>query len=220
MVRVCLWAGVIALALSTFIVVTHEMIVEHDAADVDRAILTWLSKVRTPRLTSVMVDLTALGSAALVTLFTGLTLLFLLVRRDRPGALHLFVASLGGWFLTFLTKDLIERARPTEVEHLVQVSGFSYPSGHSLSAAALYLTMALVAAGRVKDAASKATLVAGASFVVLVVAMSRVYLGVHYPSDVVSGVALGTAWALILAAAFALIAKRRAHAPADVRSAR
>jgi undecaprenyl-diphosphatase len=215
MVRVCLWAGAIALALCTFIVVTHELFVEHDAADIDRAILAWLPRVRAPQLTSVMVDITALGSATLVTLFTGLACFLLLVRGDRQGGLHVLVASMGGWFWTFVTKDLIERARPTEVEHLVQVSGFSYPSGHSLSAAALYLTLAIVAGGPARRASFKATLVVGAGLLVLLVAVSRVYLGVHYPTDVLSGVSLGTAWALTLAVAVALLEWRRAGPPRD-----
>jgi undecaprenyl-diphosphatase len=91
---------------------------------------------------------------------------------------------------------------------LVQVSGFSYPSGHSLAAAALYLTMAIVAGRHLRTRASKAVLVAGAFFLVGMVGVSRVYLGVHYPSDVASGVSLGTAWALILAAVFSLMASR------------
>ncbi|SRR6266700_1272582 len=93
---------------------------------------------------------------------------------------------------------------------LVQVTGYSYPSGHSLSAAALYLTMAIIAGSHLRTTASKAVLVAGSCVLVATVGVSRVYLGVHYPSDVVSGISLGTAWALILAAAVAVIAARRA----------
>ena len=205
MVLVCLWAGAIALALGAFIAVTHEVIIERDPATVDRAVLEWLSHGRAPGLTRVMVDLTALGSGALVVLFTALTFVFLLVLGDLKGSFHLFVASAGAWLWTFVTKDLFERSRPTEVEHLVDASGFSYPSGHSLAAAALYLTMAIIAGSHLKQAASKATLVAGAAFMVATGSVSRVYLGVHYPSDVVGGVALGTAWALILAAAISAI---------------
>ena len=159
-----------------------------------------------------MVDVTALGSPTLVIIFTVVTFAILRVLRDRRGALHLAIASLGTWILSSGTKGVIERARPTEVEHLVEVSGFSYPSGHSLAAAALYLTMAIVAGSHLRSARSKAVLVAGASALVALVAVSRVYLGVHYPSDVLSGVALGTAWALILAAVVAVASAARARA--------
>ncbi len=209
MIRVAAWSGAIALAVGAFLVITHETIIEREGATIDRTILLWVARLRTPRLTGIMVDLTALGSPTLVTLFTVVTFAILIVLRDRRGALHLAVASVGTWIWTSATKGLIEKARPTEVEHLVQVSGYSYPSGHSLAAAALYLTMAIVAGTQLRTVASKAVLFAGASLLVALVAISRVYLGVHYPSDVLSGIALGTAWALILAAFIAIAARPR-----------
>ena len=210
MIRVAAWSGAIALAVGTFIVVTHETIVEKEGATVDGAILLWLAKLRTPRLTAIMVDLTALGSPTLVTLFTLVTFAILIVLRDRRGAVHLAIGSVGTWVWTAATKNIIEKARPTEVDHLVEVSGFSYPSGHSLAAAALYLTIAIVAGGHLKTGRAKAVLFAGASLLVALVGLSRLYLGVHYPSDVVSGVSLGTAWALILAVIVAVATRRQA----------
>jgi undecaprenyl-diphosphatase len=211
MIRVAAWSGAIALAVGTFILVTHETLIERDTENIDRAILLWMARLRARSLTGVMVDLSALGSPTLVTLFTLVTFAILIVLRDRRGALHLALASLGTWVLTAGTKNLIGKARPTEVEHLVDVSGFSYPSGHALAAAALYLTVSIVAGAHLRTAASKAVLVAGACVLISMVGVSRVYLGVHYPSDVASGVSLGAAWALILAAGVALVAARRAR---------
>lgn len=145
-------------------------------------------------------------------LFTLVTFGILTVLRDRRGAVHLAIASAGAWICTVATKSIIEKARPTEVEHLVRVSGYSYPSGHSLAAAALYLTIAIIAGSHLKVRSSKAVLFAGAALLVGLVGLSRVYLGVHYPSDVASGVSLGAAWALILAAGLAATTARRMRA--------
>jgi undecaprenyl-diphosphatase len=209
MIRVAAWAGAIALALGTFLIITHETITEKRGAGLDRAILLWFAHRRTPRLTAIMVDLTALGSSTLVALFTFVTFGILIAVRDPRGALHLAVASLGTSAWTSATKRVIEKARPTEVEHLVEVTGFSYPSGHSLAAAALYLTMAIIAGTHLRSGASRAVVVAGAGLLIALVAMSRVYLGVHYPSDTAAGVSLGAAWALMLAAVVAVIAARQ-----------
>ena len=140
MTRLALWCGAAAAAVGSFVAITHKTVIEQDTANIDRAILLAMSRLRTPLLTGVMVDVTALGSPTLVTIFSVVTFFILLVLHHKRSALHLAIASAGTWLLTYVTKGVVERGRPTEVEHLVQVSGFSYPSGHSLAAAALYLT--------------------------------------------------------------------------------
>jgi undecaprenyl-diphosphatase len=212
MTRAALWSGAIALAFGSFIAVTHKTVIERDTSAIDRAVLTWMSHLRTPSLTEVMIDVTALGSPTLIIVFSVVALFILLALRDRRGALYLAISSTGAWLWTAVTKDIVERRRPTEVEHLVKVSGFSYPSGHSLAAAALYLSLALIADSLLRKPSAKAALAAGAFVLMAMVAVSRVYLGVHYPSDVVSGVSLGAAWALIVAAVFSIAASHRAGA--------
>jgi undecaprenyl-diphosphatase len=120
-------------------------------------------------------------------------------------------ASPGAGVLILLTKGFIERARPTVVPGLVDISGFSYPSGHSLAAAAMYLTIGILVARPLTTVPSRLLVVGLLSLVIGLIALSRVYLGVHYPSDIVSGVALGSAWALLLAGGFSLF-ERQQHA--------
>jgi undecaprenyl-diphosphatase len=201
--RLSLWLGGAALALGVFVRITRELI-EGDAGAMDSAILLAVAKKRTPWLTVTAVDVTALGSITLVVLFSAFTLLVLLVLRDRMGALQLLAASVGAGILTIVTKDIIERSRPAEAQQLIVASGFSYPSGHSVSTSALYLTIAIIAGGYVQHPGARAAIFAAVSAVLIMVGASRVYLGVHYPTDVVSGISLGAAWALVLAGFFTL----------------
>jgi undecaprenyl-diphosphatase len=213
MVHVAAGLGATALAAGTFIAIRHLATLEQDLGAFDRAILVWMAGLRSPRLTDVMVDLTALGSPTIVGAFTVITLAFLIALRDGLRTLQLVLASLGTWALTKGMKHLIERQRPTVVGHLVEVSGFSFPSGHSLSSAALYVTMAMVAASRLRAVAPKAIVITAAASIVAAVAASRVYLGVHYPSDVASGALIGAAWALLLASVISALVRRNEKIP-------
>jgi undecaprenyl-diphosphatase len=205
-----LWLGGAALALLIFVRITRELI-EGDVSALDSAILLAVAKTRTPSLTVVAVDVTALGSITLVVLFSAFTLLVLLVLRDRMGALQLLAASAGAGILTLVTKNFIERIRPEEAQQLIVVSGFSYPSGHSVSTSALYLTIAIIVSRYVQHSGARAAVLLAVSAVLIMIGASRVYLGVHYATDVVSGISLGAAWALLLAGFFARFGHRGAR---------
>ena len=205
--RLSLRLGGATLALGTFVRITRELI-EGDVSGMDSAILLAVAKKRTPWLTITAVDVTALGSITLVVLFSVFTLVVLLVLRDRMGALQLFTASVGAGILTLVAKNLIERTRPAEAQQLIVVSGFSYPSGHSVSTSALYLTIAIIAGRYVQHTGARAAIFVAVSAVLIMIGASRVYLGVHYPTDIVSGISLGAAWALLLAGFFTLVGHR------------
>ena len=148
------WLGTASLAFGLFMKITSELL-EHEVSGVDRTILIGLAKARTPWLTVVAVDLTALGSVTLVVLISTITLCVLLLLKDRMGALQLVAASVGAGILTTTIKDYIDRARPEVVTQLVEVSGLSYPSGHSLAAASLYLTHSCVPASSKNRASNR-----------------------------------------------------------------
>ena len=205
--RLSLWLGGAALAFGMFVRITRELI-EGDVGAMDSAILLAVARRRTPWLTIAAVDVTALGSITLVVLFSAFTLVVLLVLRDRLGALQLLAASVGAGILTLVTKNIIERIRPEEAQQLIVVSGFSYPSGHSVSTSALYLTIAIIAGRHVQHTGARAAIFLAVSAVLFMVGASRVYLGVHYATDVVSGISLGAAWALLLGGFFTLVGHR------------
>jgi len=205
--RLSLWLGAASLSFGIFVKITSELL-EHEVRGLDSSILTAVAKMRRPWLTGTSVDVTALGSTTLVILISVAALCIFLSLNDRPAAWQLLLNSVGAGIWTGITKNAIERARPADVTHLVQVSGFSYPSGHSLVSTSLYLTIAILAARHMPETKGRILLFCLAIVVISLVGMSRVYLGVHYPRDVASGVLLGVAWALLLAGGFSMIERR------------
>lgn len=200
--RLSLWLGAALLGFSLFFLITHKLL-EQELLSIDRAVLLTAGKIRFPGLTIVALDLTALGSTTIVSLISASALGVLLLLRDHRGALQLFLASLGAGILTQVTKHVVERARPEELPHLISASGFSYPSGHTLGAAALYSTISILALRHFRTTAAQAAVLAMALCIITLVGVSRVYLGVHFPTDVVGGMALGLGWALLLTGCFA-----------------
>lgn len=148
------------------------------------------------------VDLSTLGSLAMVTAICIISSVLFILARDVTGAIHLLLIAIGGFQIGAWSKKLIERPRPNLIPKLVQVGGQSFPSGHSVTAAAIYLTLAILACRHFKGHLSRVVLFSLAGLMISVVAFSRVYLGVHYPSDVFGGAFLGSAWALLMGALF------------------
>ena len=152
---------------------------------------------RTETLTQAARVVTWAGSAFLLVPLA-LVCCALLVRAGRRVEALALALSLGGaMLLSDLVKLLVSRPRPP-VEHLQAVTGSSFPSGHATQASAFWLSLVLVL--RAAGAGRRTVVAAGAIAVVLVaaVAWSRVYLGVHYPADVVAGVLLGSGWAVFV----------------------
>ncbi len=201
-VRMMLWfSGGLFLA-GIFLKLTWELSTEKDLEAFDRMVMTTVASWRAPIWNGSAVDITALGSVTLGVTVSIIAITLMLFARDRAGAIHLFAAGAGSALWNQLLKTLIARPRPDIVPHLVEVTGMSYPSGHSMSAAAIYLTLGILAARHFKSWYARGAIFALASCLIALVGLSRVYLGVHYPSDTISGIALGCAWALFLGALF------------------
>jgi undecaprenyl-diphosphatase len=150
-----------------------------------------------PWVEGAMRDLTALGSTVVLLIFTGAVAVFLAVRRQSH-ALALVVVSTGGGFMLAQTLKLVfSRPRPDLVPHLAMVSSSSFPSGHSMFSAVVYLTLGALLSQLVEERALKAYFLGVACFLTFVIGLSRVYLGVHYPTDVLAGWSAGLAWALL-----------------------
>lgn len=142
-------------------------------------------------------DLTALGSVAVLG-FVVLTVaaLFAALRHLRQ-ALVLLVASGGAVIWSQALKALFDRPRPDSAFHAVEVVNASFPSGHALLSASIYLTLGALAASFATRRRIRVFALTVAILAAALVGVSRVFLGVHYPSDVLAGWSLGGAWALI-----------------------
>jgi undecaprenyl-diphosphatase len=147
-------------------------------------------------LKAAMLDVTALGGVAVLTLLVAGVLGFLVMIRHYHMMWLVLAATVGAAVVNTAVKMIIARPRPLEELRLQEVSTMSFPSGHSALSAAVYLTLGSLLAQTVKRRKHKAYFLFIALGITLLVGVSRVYLGVHYPSDVMAGWTSGLIWAI------------------------
>ncbi|MFN3960767.1 MAG: phosphatase PAP2 family protein [Parvularculaceae bacterium] len=141
---------------------------------------------------------TDLGGTPFLATLTILLAVWFAVRREWRFLAILLAAVLGETVLSSGLKSMFDRPRPEVVPHLVHVSSKSFPSGHASSAAAVFLTLAALVAAHLKERSSRLFAFAAGGALAFLVGASRVYLGVHYPTDVIGGWSFGAAWAAIV----------------------
>jgi undecaprenyl-diphosphatase len=144
-----------------------------------------------------MRDITALGGGALLILFAASGVGYLLLQRQGGLALLLSLTVGGALVLNPVLKGGFERPRPDLVSHVVEVNQTSFPSGHSMGAAATYLTLGALLARAQRRRRLKLYCLGLAIFLTVMVGLSRIYLGVHWPTDVLAGWTAGATWALL-----------------------
>jgi Membrane-associated phospholipid phosphatase len=154
-------------------------------------------------------DITALGSGAVLGTTVAVIVGFLLFSRRFAAALFLATASIGGATLNSVLKSIFGRTRPEEPLRLIEIDSLSFPSGHAMSSATIYLTIAVLLARMAEKRWEKIYIFAAALLLSFVIGFSRVYLGVHYPTDVAAGWAAGVAWAQVCWFSAHLIGRRR-----------
>jgi undecaprenyl-diphosphatase len=142
-------------------------------------------------------DVTALGGETVLVLVTLIAFGFLLVAGKRHAAVFLLIAAVGGTAANFLMKDYFERPRPEVVPHLMDEQSFSFPSGHSMMSAVIYLTLGALLDRFVEGRRLKLYCLFVALLLTFLVGCSRLFLGVHYPTDVLGGWTAGLTWAML-----------------------
>jgi undecaprenyl-diphosphatase len=160
-----------------------------------------------------MLEVTALGTGTVVAMIVFITALFLWLNQHKHSAGLLLVATFGGIILDNLLKIGFNRPRPHIFQWGTYAASSSFPSGHAMSSVIVYGTVAYLAARLQRNARSRWLTLTFAAVIILWICASRMYLGVHYPSDILAGLIIGLAWAGFCMAtleAIQLYAKRNA----------
>jgi undecaprenyl-diphosphatase len=194
--------GAIAGGVLVFVTLASE--VEHgETSSIDRRILISmrhpgdLSPRGSRAFQEAARDITALGGVSVLGLVTAIAAGFLILDGKGRMAAFAVVSVVGGSVLSSLLKDVFQRPRPEIVPHVVYSSSSSFPSGHSMMSAVTYLTLGALLARSLEPKRLKAYFLLLAAFLTCIVGVTRVYLGVHWPTDVLAGWLAGAIWAML-----------------------
>jgi len=192
-----IWGFFISVLLLGLFAKLSEDLLEQELGTFDTIVGEFIRGFATPSLTSVAIIITYLGSAYIeigLMFIVGAFLLFRL-KHTRETVL-LAISLIGAWLLNTILKELFRRARPDMV-HLVQAGGYSFPSGHAMVAAAFYGVIGYLLWLNLRNRSNPSWYIVVLTFaLILAIGISRIYLGVHFASDVIAGYAAGGVWAI------------------------
>ena len=188
--------GVGLLALAALVMLGLGLLVAPLPFAFDRAVMTAVRGVGPDSIRRAAIDVTALGGGTVLTLVVVAAAGLLLAQRLWLTALILALSTWTGGQVVQLVKASVGRARPDLADRLVPVASASFPSGHAANSAIVYLSLAALASQVVRARGPRAYLFGAAVTLVALIGASRVYLGVHWPSDVIAGWSFGALWAL------------------------
>ncbi|NNG35230.1 phosphatase PAP2 family protein [Nakamurella aerolata] len=165
----------------------------------DRPVWQWFVEHRSPTATTIFKAITTLGSTVSMTVLAVVVVLVLGWRRSWGAAIFVAVVSAGAGLIVFFGKRAVGRVRPPEAQRLVTETNASFPSGHALAATAVIGACVLMAVVAMRDRAPRwrAPLIVLAAVFVASIGISRLYLGVHWATDVLGGWVTGAAWLLL-----------------------
>ena len=175
---------------------------DHEAEILDKQIFQMFNSYRSPLLSQVMSDITALGSVSVLIILFVIMLSALKFFKDYRGLLYQSIIGLGVAVIPFTLKMLFQRERPLDLEHLTHATTYSFPSGHAFSATAIYIALAYYIAQYTKPIHQKVFFYLLGFVLIFLVSVSRIYLGVHYATDVLAGVYSGGIWVCSVTLAF------------------
>jgi len=171
----------------------------------DKGVINYLSQFRSPALTQVMTDFTALGSFSIMTIILLTAAGVMWRNRKHLNLIYLCLVITSSGLLIHFLKLYFQRPRPEQLEQLTYISSLSFPSGHSFAATATYISLAYCTGLLTKTFVSELLIYLLAFILIALVGISRVYLGVHYPTDVIAGISCGAIWVLSVSFIFELV---------------
>ncbi len=204
-------AGLIAagLALWLFVWLGHEVLTDTPAPLLDDRLRTAIHGLSSPALTGVMIAASRYGGPGWLVPLGGIIAVVFYRRGWRRGALLVVVTMAGAGLLDTLLKIGFGRARPTAFFDYPLPRSHSFPSGHAFFAASFFGGLAILISARLRNPILRALVWIAAFALIVLIGFSRVYLGVHYPSDVLAGYAAATIWVAGLALGDRLVRYRR-----------
>jgi len=206
---------VFSTAVGLFLVIACAIALSAPLAALDASAGTWLHVRATPLVSNAMAVVSFLGAPTTLTIVAVGGSLLLLYRRRRTEAAMLLTVVLGGNLLNFCLKHLIQRGRPVFDDPIYSLPTYSFPSGHAMASTVFYGLLSIYALANARQRSYAYIAVAAVVFTVALVSFSRVYLGLHYLSDVMGGIAEGIAWLAFCLAALHYIRRREASAGVD-----
>ncbi len=204
---------VIAIAGTMAFAGLGEWVREGATQQYDVAVLQWMNRQHTPLLTQMATELTYLGTGSVVLMIVAVAALFLWHTEHKHSARLLLASVAGNILLNGMLKLYFARPRPAVFEWQTHAASSSFPSGHAMSATVTYATVAYLVMRLQKHHWSRVLTGTAAVILIILICTTRLYLGVHYPSDVVAGMLIGLAWAAFCMAtleASLVLARRRA----------
>ncbi|ESU33375.1 hypothetical protein G3A_06750 [Bacillus sp. 17376] len=203
-------AGMSVLFIVIFSELAEEML-ENEINAIDEAVIQRINLFENPTLDQIMIFVTELGSVWFLSLCTLAAIIALWVKaKDKLGILFLLIAIGGGGALTKLLKHLYGRGRPS-INPEIDAIGYSFPSGHSMGSLIFYGFIAYLIVRSARKPFTKWMTILVAGFLVVWIGFTRIYLGAHYPSDVLAGHLAGAIWLMITILALEWIKWQRAN---------
>jgi undecaprenyl-diphosphatase len=187
-------AFILALLSAVAFGFTAFLVSEHKVVRFDDTVMSFIQSFESPSLTWVMKFFTWIGSGTVITVLSILTLFILAKVFKYRSELILFVVVVAGAsILDLILKSLFHRARPS-LHRLIEARGFSFPSGHSMEAVAFYGILSFLLWRHIPNSFARGFLLFLSTIMILAIGISRIYLGVHYPSDIIGGYFASGCW--------------------------